>query len=147
MLKQICFALLILALPGTASLAFAQSPGSLAPAPGARAPATQGATVPTEKIDRRALVTRHNITLSRIDPTSPLMVGNGNFAFTADITGLQTFPEQYSPLAPLLTESQWGWHSFPNPAHYRYEDSLVPVQVHGTTQYYPWLHEIGRAHV
>ena len=141
MLKQICFALLILALPGTASLAFAQSPGSLAPAPGARAPATQGSTVPTEKIDRRALVTRHNITLSRIDPTSPLMVGNGNFAFTADITGLQTFPEQYSPLAPLLTESQWGWHSFPNPAHYRYEDSLVPVQVHGTTRYYPWLHD------
>ena len=93
------------------------------------------------KIDRYALVSRHNISLQKIDATSPLMVGNGNFAFTADITGLQTFPEQYSPLAPLLTEAQWGWHSFPNPRHYQYEDSLVPVPVHGSIQYYPWLRD------
>ena len=46
------------------------------------------------RIDRRALVTRHNPTLTRIDPASPLMVGNGNLGFTADITGLQTFQEQ-----------------------------------------------------
>ena len=39
------------------------------------------------RIDRRALVTRHNPTLTRIDPASPLMVGNGNLGFTADITG------------------------------------------------------------
>jgi hypothetical protein len=73
------------------------------------------------------------------------MVGNGNFAFTADITGLQSFPEQYSKWAPLLTEAQWGWHSFPNPSHFKYEDSLVPVDVHGTTQYYPWLHDWSEA--
>ena len=53
------------------------------------------------RIDRRALVTRHNPTLTRIDPASPLMVGNGNLGFTADITGLQTFQEQYSPRVPL----------------------------------------------
>ena len=35
------------------------------------------------------------------------MVGNGNFGFTADITGLQTFQEQYSPLVPLMTQAQW----------------------------------------
>jgi hypothetical protein len=92
-------------------------------------------------IDRHALVSRHDVTFRRIDPTAASMVGNGNFAFTADITGLQTFPEQYSPLVPLLTQSQWGWHSFPNPAHYQYADSLVPVQVHGSTQYYPWLRD------
>jgi hypothetical protein len=96
-------------------------------------------------IDRRALVGRHNVSFDKIDPTSPAMVGNGNFAFTADITGLQTFPEQYSPLAPLLTEAQWGWHSFPNPAHYQYEDSLVPVKVQGNTRYYPWLHDWSEA--
>ena len=64
-------------------------------------------------IDRHALVTRHNPTITAIDKSAPFMVGNGNFAFTADITGLQTFQDQYSPLVPLLTEAQWGWHSFP----------------------------------
>jgi hypothetical protein len=98
-----------------------------------------------EKIDRRALVSRHNVNFQQIDPTSPAMVGNGNLAFTADITGLQTFAEQYSPLVPLLTQSQWGWHSFPNPAHFKYEDSLVPVDVRGDTQYYPWLRDWSEA--
>ena len=41
-----------------------------------------------------------------------LSVGNGEFAFTADATGLQTFPEPYNVI-PLCTQSQWGWHSFP----------------------------------
>ena len=101
--------------------------------------------VHAQGIDRRALVSRHNVNFRKIDPTSPAMVGNGNFAFTADITGLQTFPEQYSPLVPLLTEAQWGWHSFSNPSHFKYEDSLVPVPVHGSTQYYPWLHDWSEA--
>jgi hypothetical protein len=145
MLRLIGFALLALTPLGVAGQPRAQAPSPTPASPSAPAPppppAPAPAPTPARKIDRHALVTRHNVTLQRVDPTSPLMVGNGNLAFTADITGLQTFPEQYSPLAPLLTESQWGWHSFPNPAHYRYEDSLVPVQIHGTTQYYPWLHD------
>lgn len=96
------------------------------------------------KIDRRALVTRHDVILERIDPTSPLMVGNGNLAFTADITGLQTFPGQYAAAAPLLTEAQWAWHSFPNPGHYRYQDSLVPVKVRGRIEYYPWVRDLSQ---
>lgn len=48
------------------------------------------------KIDRYALVTRHNIENSVIDSLNSLSVGNGEFAFTVDITGLQTFPEFYS---------------------------------------------------
>lgn len=95
-----------------------------------------------EKIDRRALVSRHDVVFDRIDPASPLMVGNGDFAFTADITGLQTFPGRYAPQAPLLTEAQWAWHSFPNPRHYRYQDSLVPVPVHGRIEYYPWARDL-----
>ena len=43
-------------------------------------------------IDRHALVTRHNPTITAVDRSAPFMVGNGNLAFTADITGLQTFP-------------------------------------------------------
>jgi hypothetical protein len=71
-----------------------------------------------EPIDRQALVGRHDPKLTRIDPHAPLMIGNGDLAFTADITGLQTFPEQYAATAPLLTMAQWAWHSFPNPDGY-----------------------------
>ena len=67
------------------------------------------------RIDRRAVVSRHNPTLTAIDPRSPLSVGNGEFAFTADVTGLQTFPRLYDNHMPLCTMSQWGWHTIPNP--------------------------------
>src|SRR5260370_687626 len=63
---------------------------------------------------RRAVVSRHNPTLHGLDPRSPLSVGNGEFAFTADPTGLQTFPQPYENQMPLCTQSQWGWHSAPN---------------------------------
>ncbi|HRZ18235.1 MAG TPA: hypothetical protein P5141_11790, partial [Candidatus Hydrogenedentes bacterium] len=42
-----------------------------------------------EKIDRRALVTRHNIEWNELTGQIPL--GNGEFCFNADATGLQTF--------------------------------------------------------
>lgn len=35
--------------------------------------------------------------------TSPLQVGNGDFAFNVDNTGMQT-------LIPFNTLSSWGWH-------------------------------------
>jgi hypothetical protein len=75
-----------------------------------------------QPIDRHALVSRHDVKLTAVDPSAPLMVGNGQIGFTADITGLQTFPEAYSKIAPLLTEAQWAWHAFPNPNHYTYAD-------------------------
>ncbi len=67
------------------------------------------------------------------------MVGNGSIAFTADITGLQTFPEQYSSLVPLMTQAQWSWHSFPNPKGFKIEDAMVPMKVQGGTRPYPAL--------
>jgi hypothetical protein len=91
-------------------------------------------------IDRKAMVTRHNPVLAEVDKHAPLMIGNGDIAFTADITGLQTFPEQYSALAPLLTMAQWAWHSFPNPNGWTEKDGLVQVPVPGRgTQPYPWI--------
>ena len=66
-------------------------------------------------IDRRALVTRHHPSLTTFDVESPLSVGNGEFAFTVDATGLQTFADAYEQTIPLGTLSQWGWHSWPNP--------------------------------
>ncbi len=81
-------------------------------------------------IDRRARVRRHDPVVRGIEPLSPLSLGNGGFAFTADATGLQTFPEEYREI-PLATQAEWGWHSFPNPAHYRLEDALVPWDTRG----------------
>ena len=49
------------------------------------------------------------------DPRAPLSVGNGEFAFTADVTGLQSLWRRYEGTVPLCTQSQWGWHSFPAP--------------------------------
>ncbi|MEZ0244798.1 MAG: hypothetical protein ACAH11_15600, partial [Sphingomonas sp.] len=95
-----------------------------------------------QKIDRHALVTRHNITLKAVDPHAPLMLGNGNLGFTADITGLQTFPEQYSNIAPLLTMAQWAWHSFPNPHRWGERDGMRSVAVLGRgRQDYPWIQD------
>ena len=76
------------------------------------------------KIDRQALVQRNNPVIDKFDELSSLSVGNGNFAFTVDATGLQTFPEIYSNGVPLGTQSQSGWHSFPNPNNYRFEETL-----------------------
>src|SRR5258705_5209798 len=66
--------------------------------------------------DRKALVSRHHPVYKIDDLRAPLGVGNGEFAFSADITGLQTFPEKFEKTFPLCTQSQWGWHSFRRPA-------------------------------
>lgn len=75
-----------------------------------------GAAFPVSaKIDRAALVRRHNPVARGFDPLAPLSVGNGEFAFTADVTGLQTFPQLYENAMPLCAMAQWGWHSKPLP--------------------------------
>ncbi len=82
-------------------------------------------------IDRHALVARHNVTLTHADPLTPISVGNGELAFTVDVTGLQTFPEFHDAGMLLSTMSQWGWHSFPNPEKFEIQDVLVPFDTHG----------------
>src|SRR5919199_2838904 len=104
-------------------------------------------------IDRAALVSRHNPTLRALDPLSPLSLGNGEFAFTADVTGLQTFPREYGGAVPLCTMSQWGWHTSPlprglDPASLRltyYDTHGRAVGYHtsaeGQKELYDWLRE------
>ena len=58
-----------------------------------------------EIIDRHALVTRHNIEWN--EPRGEIPLGNGEFCFNADATGLQTFSGN--------TLSHWAWHSEPLP--------------------------------
>jgi hypothetical protein len=82
-------------------------------------------------IDRQALVRRHNVTLAAPDALSPLSVGNGQFAFTVDVTGLQTFEAFHNPAMPLCTMAQWGWHTAPNPEGFKLEDILRPYDSGG----------------
>jgi hypothetical protein len=96
------------------------------------APLSAGSTVAlNRRIDRFALVRRHNVVLDKPDVLTPLSVGNGEFAFTADITGLQTFPEYHRQGMPLGTQSQWGWHTSPNPRGYKLADVLENYVVGG----------------
>jgi hypothetical protein len=124
-------------------LCCAGSPGSAAPraSSGEAAPANS----PQPRIDRHALVKRHEPSQTSIDPSSPFMVGNGSLAMAADITGLSTFQDQYSGLVPLMIQAQWAWHEFPNPHGYGLEQSLVPVDVRGKIQHYPWFSDWSRA--
>lgn len=90
-----------------------------------RTAVASGLSVRAEPIDRQALVTRHNVVLTTYDGARPLSVGNGEFAFNMDITGLQTF-------TPFNTMSQWGWHSGATPAGTKLSDYRPPlVDVHG----------------
>ncbi|MES1221242.1 MAG: hypothetical protein ABUT20_37420, partial [Bacteroidota bacterium] len=81
-------------------------------------------TTIAQSIDRKVLVERHTIINNKFDSLSSLSVGNGSFAFTVDITGLQSFPDAYAKGVPLGTESEWGWHSFIDTAHYLFSETL-----------------------
>jgi hypothetical protein len=104
-------------------------------------------------IDRRKLVDRHCPVLRNLDALSPLSLGNGEFAFTADITGLQTFPQAYLDGTPLCTMSQWGWHTTPARQHsallrcgsrtLKRTGGLLdtPVNSAGQSELFNWLRE------
>ncbi|KZT58696.1 hypothetical protein CALCODRAFT_432185 [Calocera cornea HHB12733] len=63
-------------------------------------------------IDRKSIVSQFNPVRTASNLVTPLQVGNGNFAFGTDVTGLQTF-------IPYAIMSSWGWKN----------DSLPPGQV------------------
>lgn len=81
-------------------------------------------------IDRKEIVSRHDIVTHATNPRSPAQVGNGGFAFGMDITGLQTFE-------PFNTLSDWGWHCFPQDETTRrqYYRGGVPVEIGGKRIY------------
>ncbi|MCL2551149.1 MAG: hypothetical protein FWE75_03285 [Actinomycetia bacterium] len=69
----------------------------------ATAPSGAPAGGATSTVDRQALVARHRVVRHASDLDLPVQVGNGRFAFGADVSGLQTF-------VPFNTLSDWGWH-------------------------------------
>ena len=84
-----------------------------------------------QPINRKALVERHTVINKTMDTLSSLSVGNGKFAFTVDATGLQSFPDAYAKGVPLGTQSEWGWHSFPNTNNYKEEEALKTYHLNG----------------
>ena len=65
-------------------------------------------------IDRKKVINRQNPVLEQIDVRSPFSVGNGLFAYTFDVTGMQTLWQKYEDCRnPLCTMAEWGWHTSP----------------------------------
>lgn len=86
---------------------------------------------PTEKIDRKTIVSRNDIKYAKPELKAPVSVGNGKFAFTVDPTGLQTFAEAYNQGFSLGTMADYGWHNQPNPNNYKIEDTYHEFDTHG----------------
>ncbi|MFK0402013.1 hypothetical protein ACIQTT_06755 [Microbacterium sp. NPDC090225] len=91
----------------------------------------------SSSIDRAAVVARHRIRLTSPDPQHVLTVGNGDFGFTSDITGLQTFANFHDPERAMgvgavavntATMSNWGWHEMPNPEGYTLDDATTTYE-------------------
>lgn len=77
------------------------------------------------KIDRKKIVDRNAVYITKNNPRSPSQVGNGHFVFNMDITGLQTFTS-------FNTLSDWGWHTAPLPQGISLEDySPSVMNTHG----------------
>jgi hypothetical protein len=93
-----------------------------------------------EPIDRFALVNRHNIQVNAFNPLASLTVGNGNFAFTTDITGLQTFFMEYEKGVSLGTMSNWGWHTTPNTEQFDISETYLYHEVNG--RQVPYEHQV-----
>ncbi|MCR2783543.1 MULTISPECIES: hypothetical protein [unclassified Microbacterium] len=88
----------------------------------------------SERIDRAALAARHRVTVRQPHPEHVLTVGNGDFGYNADITGMQTFADFHDARRAMAagavavntaTMSNWGWHEMPNPEGYTIEDAMT----------------------
>lgn len=87
-------------------------------------------------LDKKQWARRHNIVLRHADLRAPLSLGNGSFAFSADITGFQTLKNDYA--APLCTMSERGYHTYPEAASYALNDiEHTEYELYGRKTSYP----------
>lgn len=95
------------------------------------------ATANAEKIDRKSVLERNNPKVTNADPLNSLSVGNGHFATTVDVTGMQSYPLNYQQGVPLCSMSDWGWHSFPNTENLIHEETEKVMDLgHGRKEVY-----------
>ena len=91
----------------------------------------------TASIDREAVLFRNSPIITNADPLASLSVGNGHFCTTVDVTGLQTYVDDYRQGIPLCAMSDWGWHAFPNSDNLREEESWRTMDLgHGHQEVY-----------
>lgn len=94
-----------------------------------------------QAIDRREVVTRNNPKVNAVDSLGSLSVGNGHFATTVDVTGLQSYPLYYKKGVSLCAQSDWGWHSYPNREGYTVEETWGEKDLgHGHKELYAVQH-------
>ena len=91
----------------------------------------------SQTINRQAVVNRNNPIVTEPDPLASLTVGNGHFATTVDVTGLQSFPFEYEAGVPLTAMSDWAWHKFENTTGLTPDDSYKTMDLgHGHPEVY-----------
>src|SRR5690606_36764901 len=98
-----------------------------------------------EKIDRKAVVQRHNMVDQSADALASLTVGNGVPAYTVHVTRMKSFPVYYKKGVSLGTQSEWGRNSFDNDENYRIEETLKSYDFNneGRDAKYSILHKEG----
>ena len=91
----------------------------------------------TAAIDRHAVVSRNNPIITEANDLASLSVGNGHFAATVDVTGLQSYPFDYGAGVPLNAMSDWGWHKFENTSNLTVSESEKAFDLgHGHQEIY-----------
>ena len=100
----------------------------------------------TASIDREAVLFRNNPIITEADPLASLSVGNGRFATTVDVTGMQTYVDDYKNGIPLTAMCDLIWHSFPNTQGLKPADSEKSFDLgHGHPEVYAVEYKKGRA--
>ena len=90
-----------------------------------------------KKINRKSVVSRNNPIITETNNLASLTVGNGHFATTVDVTGLQSFPFDYEAGVPLTAMSDWAWHKFENTAALTAAESQKSMNLgHGHQEIY-----------
>ncbi|MFU8946193.1 hypothetical protein ACLRGF_05600 [Mycetocola zhadangensis] len=105
----------------------------------------------TRPIDREAVVRRHNVAITKPNAEHILSVGNGDFAYSADITGMQTFTSFHDQSTAIrqgvtavntATMSSWGWHEMPNPDGFVLDDAMSDHTTRRGVVRYPDRHDM-----
>ena len=131
----------VIAWADTADTHWVLAPPASAPAPApapALPPAPAGAA-----IDRRAVVERYPLATAAADGSAlqsndVFTLGNGDFVFNVDATGLQTFNSSFATQGPALdlnTLSSWAFHSTPAVADGTLDGARAALRTFNWTTY------------
>ena len=91
-----------------------------------------GAPKTPAKIDRFALVSRHNPVLTSSSRSRRFRSATANLPSHATRPACKPSPMLYKDAMPLCTMSQWGWHTTPMPDHLKGKEfKLTEYETYG----------------